>query len=178
MDGRFIVYQLDGAKTGSDVWALPLEGERKPFHVVQTPFFDFSPRLSPDGRWLAYYSNESGRFEVYVTTFPTPGAKWQISTDGGGQPFWRRDGKELYYVAADYKLMAVAAPGGVASAAGFTAGAPQALFELPRTLGSVLSRDFYNASADGQRFLVNTPVGEATAAPLTVVVNWTAEVKR
>jgi Tol biopolymer transport system component len=178
MDGRFIVYQPQGTKTGFDVWALPLEGERKPFPVLQTPFFDGSPRLSPDGRWLAYYSTESGRGEVYVTTFPTPGAKWQISTSGGGQPVWRRDGKELYYVAADDKLMAVAVQGGAASAAGFTAGAPQALFELPLPFGSVLNTDFYNASADGQRFLVNTPVGEATAAPLTVVVNWTAEVKR
>jgi Tol biopolymer transport system component len=177
-DGRFIVYQQIDPKTNSDVWALPLEGEHKPFPLLQSPYLEGNPRLSPDGRWLAYYSDETGRGEVYVTTFPSPGAKWQISTAGGGQPQWRRDGKELYYTAADGRLMAVAVEGRTSSEAGFEAGVPQALFEMRLPFGSLLYVDSYNASADGQRFLVNTPVGEAMAAPLTVVINWTAEVER
>jgi eukaryotic-like serine/threonine-protein kinase len=177
-DGRFIVYLPFDLKTGNDVWVLPLEGDRKPYPLLQSRYYETNPRPSPDGRWLAYTSNESGRLEVHVTTFPSPGAKWQISTDGGAQPYWRRDGKELYYVAANNRLMAVAVQGGAASKAGFEAGVPQPLFEmrLPFILGT--SVDFYYAAADGQRFLVNTPVGEATAAPLVVVVNWTAEVKK
>jgi len=173
-DGRFIVYTLFDHKTGWDVWALPLEGERNPFPLLQSPSFEGGPRLSPDGHWLAYYTNETGRYEVYVTTFPSPGAKWQISTAGGAQPQWRRDGRELYYVSADGKLMAVTVKGG----ASFEAGVPQALCEMRMPYTALNNATFYNAAGDGQRFLINTPLGGTTAAPLTVVVNWMAELKR
>lgn len=157
---------------------MSLAGERKPFPLVQSPYREGAPRLSPDGRWLAYRSNESGREEVYVTTFPSPSAKWQISTGGGAQPHWRHDGKELYYVAADSRLMAVQVQGALTSKAGFAADVPQALFEMRLPYVLMLDFDFYDVAADGRRFLINTSVDEVRGTPLTVVVNWAAEGKK
>jgi serine/threonine protein kinase len=177
-DERFIVYIKFDPKTFWDVWGLPLAGERKPFLLVQSPYSEGAPRLSPDGRWLAYRSSESGREEVYVTTFPSPSAKWQISSGGGAQPHWQHDGKELYYVAADSRLMAVQVESAAASKADFAAGVPQALFETRLPYASMRDIDFYDVAADGRRFLINTPVDEVRAMPLTVVVNWAAGVKK
>ncbi len=115
---------------------------------------------------MAYVSDESGRREVYVQTFPVSGGKWQISTAGGSFPRWRGDGKELFFIAADHKLMAVA----VQADSTFQAGQPRALFEC-HFFAPVIP---YTVSVDGQRFLVNTPVGEDNAAPATVVLNWPA----
>ena len=120
---------------------------------------------------MAYTSNESGGDEVYVQSFPEAGGKWRISNRGGAYPHWRRDGKELFYLAADWKLMAVEVKGG----ASFEAGAPNAL--LDARMNELTSRD-YAVTGDGQRFLLNAPVEEATTRPMTVVSNWTAEVKR
>jgi Tol biopolymer transport system component len=106
-DGRFLLYSTQDPKTGSDLWALPMMGERKPFAVLQSSFDEIEGQFSPDGRWLAYASNESGRYEIYIRTFPEAGRKWQVSVAGGVQPRWRRDGRELYYVAPDTRLMAV-----------------------------------------------------------------------
>ena len=106
-DGRFLLYRSIDPKTGSDIWALPLDGDRKPFPVVQTNFDERDGQFSPDGKWIAYQSNESGRFEIYVQPFPGPGGKSQVSTNGGAQVRWRRDGKELFYIALDGRLMAV-----------------------------------------------------------------------
>ena len=99
-DGRVLLYAIQHPKTGLDLWALPLAGDRKPFPVVQTPFDETAGQFSPNGRWVAYQSNESRQVEIYVRPFPGPGSQWQVSTAGGSQPRWRPDGKELFYVAA------------------------------------------------------------------------------
>src|SRR5262249_44768368 len=107
-DGRVIVYEAIAGRTKLDLWWLPLDGDRKPVPYLQTESNECHARLSPDGKWLAYVSDETGRAEVYVQRFPTPGNRVLISANGGDQPAWRRDGKELYYLAPDRKLMAVA----------------------------------------------------------------------
>jgi hypothetical protein len=147
-------------------------GDRQPALFLQMPFAEGSGRFSPDGRWIAYTSNDQGRNEVYVQTFPASGGKWQISSNGGQQPWWRSDGKELYYLSADGKLMAVEVkPGG-----SFEALAPRALFDLApaRALGGASS---YAVTAAGDRFLFVTAREEAASLQFTVVVNWTAEAK-
>jgi hypothetical protein len=172
-------------KTRDDLWALPLTGDRKPIPLLQSEFNEYMGQLSPDGRWLAYASDESGRPEVYVQPFTAgaaPGSgkpvagKWPVSTGGGSQPRWRGDGKELFYL-ADRKLMAVEIK---ISGGGFDHGPAQALFTLrfnPISAGHYLYR--YVPSADGKRFLVGTEPGESTEAPpLNVVVNWLAGVKK
>jgi Tol biopolymer transport system component len=126
------------------------------------------PRFSPDGKWIAYSSNASGRIEVYVTPFPHPEGKWQLSSAGGSAPRWRRDGKELFYVSADRTLMAV----DVRAGSSVEGGVPVPLFS-PRFVNVY----FYDVSADGQRFLVNTELPEEPF-PLTLVVNWTAGLER
>ena len=163
-DGGFILYANQSPKTARDVWALPLEGDRKPFVVVQTGFEERIARFSPDGRWIAYESNETGRLEVFVQAFPGPGRNWQISTSGGSVSEWRSDGREIFYLAPDNRIMAAPI---VLNAAGPTvdAGNPVPLFPL-RPGAS------YTVTPDGQRFLVNTPTDEATAAPITIVLNW------
>ena len=163
-DGRFILYSSQNPKTARDIWALPLEGDRTPLVVVQTGFEETGARFSPDGRWIAYQSNETGQVEVFVQPFPGPGRSWQISTNGGAPPQFRADGRELYYLAPDNRLMAVPV---MLDAKGVTvdAGNPVALF--PLRPGAV-----YTATSDGQRFLINQPTGDATASPITVVLNW------
>jgi serine/threonine protein kinase/WD40 repeat protein len=170
-DGRFLLY-ITGDVGSGELSVLPLTGDRKPFAYLSGPFA--GPGIfSPDGRWVAYISNESGRFEVYVAPFPGPGAKLRISTAGGAQPRWRRDGKELFYLNPDRKLMAAAV-----SSQGdtFEVGAVSPLFEA-RPAGP---RYFYDVAPDGQRFLVNTQgedVGTATT-PMTVVVNWVSGIEK
>jgi eukaryotic-like serine/threonine-protein kinase len=152
---------------------LPLFGDRKPIPYLQTEFVEAQARFSPDGRWIAYSSNESGRPEVYVQSFPASASKSKVSTDGGAEPRWRRDGKELFYIAADQKLMAVEVKVGTT----FQPGLPRALFQT-RVIGLCDELNHYAVSKDGQRFLVNTVVEESTSNPLTVVLNWTAELRR
>jgi eukaryotic-like serine/threonine-protein kinase len=176
-DGKFILYGVLSPKTVSDIWILPLFGDQKPTIFIQTEFSETQARFSPDGRWVAYISNESGSFQVYVQSFPTSGGKWQVSTNGGAQPQWRRDGKELFFLGPDRKLMAVDVNGAGAT---FVARVPKPLFEahlspiFPGGPGS----SYYAAGGDGQRFLVSTLVGEPAPAPLTIVLNWTAGLKR
>jgi len=172
-DGRFIVYQSPDPKTKQDVWILPLSADRKPFPFLQSEFNEIQAQLSPDGRWMAYVSDESGNYEVYVRSFPTPSGKWPVSTHGGGLPLWRRDGKELFYIAADLKLMAVE----VKEGATFEPGAPKALFGT-RFVSNLTGAHRYDVSADGQRFLMSTRVEETASTPITVVLNWTADLKR
>ena len=180
-DGRFIVYaNLDRQKQW-DLWILPgvegTPGDRKPFPFLQTNFSEHYARFSPNGRWLAYASDESGKWEVYVQPFPKPGRKSQISTAGGTQPQWRRDGKELFYLAADRKLMAAA----VTEGATFEAGAPRMLFQtrMPAPFGQTrFGGSSYAVAADGQRLLIVTEVTEATPAPATVLLNWMAQLRR
>ena len=181
-DGRVLLYATQDPKTASDLWALPLTGERKPFPVVQTSFDDIQGQFSPDGRWLAYASNESGRYEIYVRPFPQAGGKWQVSSAGGAQPRWRHDGTELYYAAPDNRLMEV--PIRLASdGRAVNAGVPVALFPMQLATGAnVLASSFgsraqYAVASDG-RFLMNVAVEGATAAPITVVLNWQEELKQ
>src|SRR5438128_1316774 len=171
-DGRYIVYQ-DFSEKDFDLWVLPLFEERKPELFLQTDYADLYGRFSPDGRWITYVSNESGKREVYVRSFPAAGGKWQISNGGGAQPHWRRDGKELFYLSPDKKLMAVEVNG---SSGTFEAGIPKALFDL-RIISTNGFSD-YDVTADGQRFLVNTLVEQTARAPVTVVMNWTADLKK
>ena len=103
-DGKFIVYETTGGTTGDDLRLLPMEGDHKPVPYLQTPFNEGDAQFSPDGRWMAYASNESGQPQVYVQAIPASGAKWQISPAGGVQPRWRRDGKEMFYISPDQKL--------------------------------------------------------------------------
>jgi eukaryotic-like serine/threonine-protein kinase len=171
-DGRFIIYREINPKTKYDVWVLPVgrqTGDQKPFPLLQTEANEAAAVLSPDGQWIAYSSDESGRYEVYVQSFPGGGGKRQLSTGGGIGPLWRGDGKELFYHAPDGKLIAVAVKGG----ASFEAGVPAPLFEF-RAGGNVIT-PYYDVTQDGQKFLLSTIVETEAVAPLTVVVNWTAE---
>jgi Tol biopolymer transport system component len=170
-DGRFILYSTFGGPTGLDLFVLPLFGDRKPFPFLQTQFNEAFGRFSPDGRWVVYHSNESGRNEIYVAPFPGPGGKWQISTAGGTRPQWRRDGNEIFYLSLGNNLM-VAAVNGKGSS--FEVGAVKPLFQTRAT--GLENR--YAVSADGQRFLIITAPEQATPAPITVVVNWTAVLKK
>jgi serine/threonine protein kinase len=177
-DGRFLLYRSVDQNENLDIWALPMEGDRKPFPVVQTNFRETDGQFSPDGRWIAYQSDESGRFEIYVQRFPGPGGKvggkWLISTNGGAQVRWRRDGQELFYIALDGRLMAVAIRL-ASSGQAVEAGAPVPLFAT-HVGGAVqgVSRQQYIVSVDGQRFLMNTVTEDATA-PITVILNWKAK---
>jgi eukaryotic-like serine/threonine-protein kinase len=167
-DGRFLAYRTQGQYTGFDLMLLPLQGEKTPTDLVRTPRFEVQAQFSPDGRWLAYI--EGGRNEVYVQPHPDTGARWQISASGR-QPRWRPDGKELFYLALDGKLMAVDI---VATARGLTVGRPRALFStLVNPMGR--TRNSYVVGRSGERFLFANPVRESGPAPVTIVLNWAAE---
>jgi len=165
-DGRFMLFQSSSPNRGFDVWALPLSGDRKPFVVVGSEHGEREGRFSPDGRWIAYDSTESGRREVWIQPFPT-GSKWQVSTEGGVSPQWRRDGKELFYVAADGTLTAVA----ITLAQPPQWEKPQGLFRTIYQGGVYAS---YAMTADGQRFLVGAPLPVEQVQPIVMDVNWTA----
>lgn len=166
-DGRLIVFwQL--TRKGRDLWLLPLDGKRKPIPYLQTGFTLNEAHFSPDGKWMAYQSDESGQDQVYVQSIPATGAKYQISTNGGTVPRWRRDGKELYYRSQDLKMMA--APIKIGSA--FEVGSPQALFQLPA------GASVFEPSRDGKRFLVSVVPGNEGTTPITVVTNWQAGLKK
>jgi eukaryotic-like serine/threonine-protein kinase len=150
--------------------------ERKPFPFVQTPFSEGLGRFSPNGRRVAYNSNESGRLEVYVVPFPMAGGKWQISTGGGEQPRWRRDGKELFYLNENVVMAAEVNSTGAA----IQVGAVRRLFEVRRRTGGY--RGFgiggaYDVTPDGQRFLVNAVEQPAVPPPITVITNWMATLR-
>jgi len=172
-DGRFIVYTSADAKanTKEDLWILPLFGDHKPFPFLRTQFNESFAQFSADGHWIAYVSDESGSNQVYIAPFPGPGGKWQASRAGGSEPRWRGDGKELFFLAPDNKLMAVEV-----NAKEFTLeiGNAQLLFEVhPATSPGT----HYDVTGDGKRFLVDSS-GEGSSAPITLVVNWTADLKR
>jgi dipeptidyl aminopeptidase/acylaminoacyl peptidase len=162
-DGRFLLYGVGLQKYG--LWVLPLTGDdHKPTPYLQTESNASQARFSPDSRWIAYMSDESGKKEVYVRPFPAAsGGKWMVSKGGGTQPRWRRDGKELFYISADSKLMAVE----VATASGtFQAGIPKVLFGAPIWGGgAALNVTRYDVTADGKKFLINSLPMETTSAP-------------
>ena len=173
-DGRYILYTSSSSKTRLDLWILPIGADRNPFPYLQTQFNEDNAKFSSDGKFIAYSSDESGRYEVYVQTFPQSGSKWQISTGGGAQPRWRHDGKELFYISPERKVIAVDIK---ADAPIFEAGAIKTLFQtrLPDYPGP---RNYYDVSGDGQRFLMNSILSEVNATPINVVINWTADLKK
>jgi eukaryotic-like serine/threonine-protein kinase len=167
-DGRFLFF-ITLTFSGADLWVLPLE-TGTPMPILQTPFNEVGARLSPDGKWLAYGSNESGRSEVYLRPFlvsadgtPTLGSRWQVSADGGASPRWRRDGKELFFRTASGPLMAV----NVAVVDGAVrTDTPRQLFTLPQNALN------WDVASDGQRFLISMPVSRPSSDPISVVLNW------
>ena len=171
-DGRFLLYDVLDLKRGFDVWAVPLEGDRKPFAVVETEFNEGLSQFSPDGRWIAYQSDRTGRPEVYLRPFPGPGGDVRVSVDGGAQVRWSPNGRELFYVATDNRLMAVPVGFGAGDAP-VEPGTPVALFRtiLSSAAGPVY-RHQYMVSPDGQSFVMQSAVGEANATPITIIQNW------
>ncbi|HEU4869630.1 MAG TPA: protein kinase [Pyrinomonadaceae bacterium] len=173
-DGRYLLYIVTDPKTRSDVWVLPMFGDQKPFPLLQSAAAERAARFSPDGRWIAYVSDASGVNQVYVQAFPDSGGKWQVSTNGAYYVEWRRDGKELFYVASDKKMIAVDVKG---EGANFEASAPKPLFDLRIPAFNAASAQFA-VTRDGQKFLIISMFGEITSAPIAVVTNWTGDVKR
>ena len=133
-DGQWLLYGTRHPKTGLDLWAAPMAGDRKPVPVIQTPFDETAGQFSPDGRWVAYQSNESKPVQIYIRPFPGPGGPWQVTTAGGSQPRWRPDGKELFYVGLDGRLMAV--PIAVGADRQLEPGAAVALFRTQLATGA------------------------------------------
>jgi Tol biopolymer transport system component len=174
LDGRFLLYRETSMATSEDLWVMPgaagSPGDRKSFPFVRTPFNERSGRFSPDGKWVAYESNESAKVEVYVRRFSSAAGQWQVSSNGGSTPRWRADGKELYYRSADGKLMAVPVR---TTGDSFELGPAKSLFEI----AAPTSGPYYDVAPDGQRFLVLMPAGRSSRQALTVVLNWQALLK-
>jgi eukaryotic-like serine/threonine-protein kinase len=175
-DGRFLLYTSVDPKTNHDLWVLPLEGDKKPFPFLRTQYNETDGHFSPDGHWVAYQSDESGRDEIDVREFSPDstagdaGGKWQVSYGGGTEPRWSADGKELYYMTLDWKLMAV----DVTTKPTFQAGTPKLLFQAPPQ-SEATAGDY---TVDGKRFLFVAPAAETAQASLTVVLNWQAGLKK
>jgi Tol biopolymer transport system component len=173
-DGQLLAYVEINPTTGYDIWVLRMS-DRKAQPFLRTPFNESAPSFSPDGHWLAYISDESGRFEVYVQPYPGPGSKYQISTEGGTEPVWNPNGKELFYRSGD-KMMAV----DINSQPSYSVGRPKMLFQGPY-VPTPITFPFYDVSPDGQRFLMFRPSEQTSSSSLTqivVVQNWFEELKR
>lgn len=179
-DGKFLAYDYDDPNTGGDIWILPVNSDpkgargSKPFPFQQTDFNEERAVFSPDGMWIAYQSDESGRNEVYIRPFPGPGGKWQVSTDGGSRPRWRRDGKELFFLGLDNKIMSAMIRLGSSSVdVGYVSSLFQTSFLFLGERG-----DAYDVTGDGQRFLVLSQESDVVSSPVTLVVNWLGEIKK
>jgi serine/threonine protein kinase len=173
LDGRLLIYNSpSGNNNSDDLWLLPLDGERNPRPFLNTQFFENQAAISPDGRWVAYRSNKSGRSEIYLATFPQLSGDWQVSVNGGEEPQWRHDGKELFFTDQDRRLMAAEVNTG--SGTFESAGAPKLLFETQLILEK--GRNRFVVTGDGQRFLVITPLTPPVL--INVTLNWTAEIKK
>ena len=167
-NGQFLLYQRTDLKTKWDLWAMPMTGsDRAAFPVADTPFAERMGQFSPDGRWVAYESNESGRPEIMARAFPKSSGTFPISTGGGTAPRWRADGKEVYFIAPDGKMMAVPVQ---TEGVSFEAGKPVALFST-----DIVAQPFkaqYTVSRDGRFLFNNLQPGEVSASPITLVLNW------
>jgi len=172
-DGQLLAFHEANPTTGEDILVLRLS-DRKVVPFLRTHFNEADPRFSPDGRWIAYMSDESGRSEIYVQPYPGPGGKLQVSRDGGVEPVWNPSGRELFYRNGN-KMMAVA----ITTQPNFTLGNPQLLFERPYVLATVPISN-YDVSPDGRRFLMLKPTAQEQAAPtqINVVLNWFEELKQ
>jgi Tol biopolymer transport system component len=183
-DGKFLAYTTVGPQTNLDIWAVALTGERKPFTVVEDQGLQTMPQISPDGKWIAYVSNVTGRFEVYVRPFPTGDGHWQITTDGALNTSmrWRGDGKELFYMALGANVPVMAVP--INAGGTFQWGTPRKLFDshYPVVLNVGHTYHDFSVSRDGQRFLIpqaNRGAAQTPATPqITVVLNWTAALNK
>jgi Tol biopolymer transport system component len=176
----FIIFRQNSPETKGDLFALPVTGDKEPIPLLHSEFNEIEGTVSPDGRWLAYASNESGSYEVYVQPFgpaasKTSNGKWQISIGGGRDPHWRGDGREMFYRAPGGKMMAVAVK---TDGNGFVRSVPQRLFEVRSTvLETFVSR--YAVNTDGTRFLIAAdPESSSESSPLHITVNWVAGLKR
>jgi Tol biopolymer transport system component len=174
-DGKFFAYVAHGKDRSWEIWTLPTFGDKKPLVWLRSPSTNWFATYSPDGRYVAYASDESGRFEVYVQGFPGPGGKWQVSSGGGTLPEWRGDGKELYYLAGSPNVQRQVMAVEVTTGSNFEAGVPKPLFAIHPIPGSL--RDIVPA-ADGQRFLAIVPLAREETSPTTVVLNWMADIGR
>jgi dipeptidyl aminopeptidase/acylaminoacyl peptidase len=167
-DGHTLVFGTQSAVTKHDLWLLPLTGDRKPVPYLRGPSFEVNARVSPDGRWLAYSSDETGGSEVYVQSFPRPGGKVRVSPDGGDLPFWAKGGRELIYLRGQTM---VSVP--VEAGQGFRPGPPHPLFNLP----TGWTGQGLDIVADGERFLVSTPA-ETRPRDIRLILNWRALLER
>jgi Tol biopolymer transport system component len=175
-DGRFILYDNydgDDPSRESNMWVLPLFEDRKPSPYQRKTFSAWGGRFSPDGHWVAYAADEHGKDNVYIQAFPATGVSYRISKQGGWQPAWRRDGRELFYLATDGTQMAAAVN---AHDDIVEVSVPIPLFRP--TVRSTLLRNHYDVAPNGDRFLINTPVQDEATAPITVVLNWTAALRQ
>jgi eukaryotic-like serine/threonine-protein kinase len=175
-DGRFLLFRSTDPRTGIDLWVLPVFGDKKPFPFLKTSFDERNGQFSPDGKWIAYQSDESGRFEIYVQPFPVQGGKFQISTNGGAQVRWNKNGKEIFYVSLDSKMMAAPVKLSL-DGQSLETGTPIVLFPV-RIAGGPLQgsqKQQYAVSSDGQRFLVNLALDDDTTSPITMILNWRPE---
>jgi len=184
-DGRFLLYTAIDPKTKDDLWVLPLERADKPIAFLRTEFNELDGRFSPDTRWVAYVSDESGSNEIYVRGFSKEsgtssetGGKWQVSQGGGTAPRWRGDGNELYYRSPDGKIMVAVVTAGTL----FQSGTPRPLFQAPPDLSAasiqVIPLSTWDVTSDGSRFLLTAPAAERTPTPFTVVLNWPSLLKK
>jgi Tol biopolymer transport system component len=177
VDGRYLAYIVIGPSTKWDIWILPMSGDRVAFPFANTPFDERSPEISADGNWMAYSSDESGIPEIYVRPFPKGDGKWQVTRGGGYQPHWRRDGKELFYLSGDGRIVAVEV---AARPPTFEVGASTSLFRarMGNGLDSQNAWNTYAVSTDGQRFLINRLGDAAEAAPIVLLLGWNAELEK
>lgn len=176
-DGKYLLYETEDSKTKYDLWILPLFGDRKPRPYLQTNFNEAHARISPNGKWVAYGSDEIGRVEIYVRPFPDSSAgKWQVSTGGGDQPTWSADSNELFYLATDSRLMSVE----VKTGENFQPGVPKALFKTDLPIGALVGqeRSFYDVSRDGKRFLFRYPPADISNTYISLIFNWTQMLKK
>jgi Tol biopolymer transport system component len=171
-DGRYIMARVVAPKTNLDIWVLPQFGDRKPFPYIHTEFAEHMARLSPNGRWLTYESDETTRDEIYVQAFPNPGGKWQVSTNGGTHPVWSRDGKQLFFLDHQRRMTAVE----IGSGERFQAGVLKTLFPTRFVTNGLAS--WFDVSKDGRFLVPNQTDDGAVSVPTTVVINWTAGLKK
>jgi Tol biopolymer transport system component len=178
-DGRFLLYNSSDAQTNTDLWVVPMAGNHTPSVFLKTPFREMAGVFSPDGRWVAFMSNESGRQEIYVRPFAgtsAAGGQWQVSTAGGAFPVWRRDGKELYYLNPAGAMMAAPI---TSSGAALEPGVPVTLFPTHIAGGGMEAQQGrqYDVAPDG-RFLINAVAGDAATVPITLLMNWNPAAKK
>jgi hypothetical protein len=175
-DAQFLVFWKSDPRTQSDLWILPLEGDKKPQPFLQTAFYESHGQISPDGKWIAYGSAESGQAEIWVRPFPEGAGRWQVSSNGGAFPRWRADGKELFYLSkiSSGKIMAVEVK---TAGTAFEYGSARALFDSQYENfshpGHTGNWHTYAVSPDGQRFLIPRPVAPRSTNPINVILNWT-----